>query len=330
MELSEAQKAISEQREQVQSDAAPIREDLPAALVTIQGGRRGTCPVFCVPGAGAGIADFVSLSSALGEDCPVHGFQPRGMDGVALPYSSVESAAESYLRELDSLHHDGSVCLVGHSFGGWVAFEMALRLQAAHRQSSVLILDSEVPGKTDERFEYTRPEALMELVELYELAVERPLDVRLSDLEAREPEEQLAYLHERMVRVGLLPKSSRPGVLLGPVRNFESALRTRYQPGGIFNGSVKLLLVPSVGEEECEASCRFERDLAGWKRFAPHIQFRRGTGNHLTLLRPSNVKIWAQWVTDSRDRRGISTASNVAVPPSRRLLPDANPVVPVR
>lgn len=305
----------------MQSNSAPIQEEMPKALITIQGGRFGNPPVFCLPGAGASVADFVALSGALGEKYPVHGFQPRGMDGVAPPYVNVESAAEAYLRELDLMHRFGSVCLVGHSFGGWIAFEMALRLQAAGRRvSSLLILDSEPPDKTGENLVYTRAEALMELVRIYEQAVERSLDVRLSDFESRDPEGQLALLHERMVRVGLLPRTSKPRVLLGPVRNFESALHTQYQPRGRFNGSIKLLLVPRVDEEEHAACCRFEAEVAAWRRFAPHLQFRRGTGNHLTLLRPNNVKAWAHCVIDSDARSDTLITSNVPVSPSRRAV----------
>ncbi|EGH35333.1 amino acid adenylation, partial [Pseudomonas syringae pv. japonica str. M301072] len=48
---------------------------------------------------------FSSLADALGPHWPIHGLQPRGLDGRTVPYSLVETAAEAYLQALDSNHY---------------------------------------------------------------------------------------------------------------------------------------------------------------------------------------------------------------------------------
>ena len=40
----------------------------------------GAAPLFCLPGAGSGVTDFVDLMSALGPSVPIYGLQPRGID----------------------------------------------------------------------------------------------------------------------------------------------------------------------------------------------------------------------------------------------------------
>ncbi len=96
--------------------------------MTLQGGAAGAAPLFRVSGAGSGVTTFVDLMMALGSSVPVYGLQPRRTDGEAPPHSTVQAAAEYYLRALREACPAGPVHLLGHSFGGWVAFEMALRL----------------------------------------------------------------------------------------------------------------------------------------------------------------------------------------------------------
>ncbi|WP_256349730.1 thioesterase domain-containing protein, partial [Pseudomonas gingeri] len=92
---------------------------------TIQTGRAGRTPIFCVPGAGDSVTGFIGLTDALGADWPLIGLQPRGLDGAGAPHSRVESAARHYLQAIEQSHSHGPLHLIGHSFGGWVAFEMA-------------------------------------------------------------------------------------------------------------------------------------------------------------------------------------------------------------
>jgi arthrofactin-type cyclic lipopeptide synthetase C len=265
-------------------------------LVTIQTGRRGGAPVLCIPGAGGNAAVFASFAAALGESWPVYGLQPRGLDGLHVPHSTVPAAACAYLSALEEWVAQGPVHLLGHSFGGCVAFEMALRLRTAGREvASLTLIDSEVPADAERR-EYTRAEALTKLVEIWELAADRSLDVDIEQLTALDTAQRLAALHPSLVRAGLMPHRSNPEALAGMVRTFEAALRTSYRPQAVYPGHVRLLLLRDIGLDDEAQERQFADCVSAWRTWAPDLDVWHGPGNHMTALKPPHVEVLADWV----------------------------------
>ncbi|UUZ50637.1 alpha/beta fold hydrolase [Massilia sp. B-10] len=115
-------------------------------LITLQTGRPGQRPLFCVPGAGASVTAFTGLVQEFDPAVPVYGLQPRGFCGQLAPHVDVESAARAYIRALRTVDPAGPYRLLGHSFGGWVAHEMALQLRAQGSTVELLVvLDSQSP-----------------------------------------------------------------------------------------------------------------------------------------------------------------------------------------
>jgi thioesterase domain-containing protein/aryl carrier-like protein len=264
-------------------------------LVTIQGAPRGAPALFCIPGAGANVASFSDLAGALGQNWSVHGLQPRGLDGLNVPHSTVQAAARAYLDALKQSYPEGPVHLLGHSFGGWVAFEMALQLKAAGRAvTSLTLVDSEVPDEVGAQPRgYNRTEALMELVRLFEHAAECSLEIACGHLEALDVHAQLELLHARLVKVGLMPARSRADVLLGPVRTFETARRTCYHPQEVYPGPVRLVLVSDTALDGAVNDQKFLESFNGWRCFAPNLVPYQGPGNHMTVLKPPHVNVLA-------------------------------------
>ena len=189
-----------------------LRENSYSPLFTLrEGGRESIrAPLFCVPGAGDNVTSFVDLTEVLEKCRPIFGLQPRGVEGLLVPHSSVSAASTLYLRTVNQVHPKGPIHLLGHSFGGWVVFDMAQRLGDAGRDvASLIILDSEVFDEDAIVREYTRIEAIMRMVDIHEQIVGRSLDIETTDLESRNETAQVELLHRRLVGKRPLSPSGR-------------------------------------------------------------------------------------------------------------------------
>ena len=263
-------------------------------LLRIQTGRAGYAPVFCVPGAGDSVTGFVGLSDALGRDWPLYGLQPRGLDGEAVPHSQVEAAARCYLTALEQECPDGPVHLVGHSFGGWVALEMALRLQAMGREvGSLTVIDSEAPGRDGKP--YTSTAALLRLIEAMQLAAGKSLGIDPVDFAGRDEVAQRQWLHTGMVGVGLLPARAAVDAMDGPARTYAAALRTVYRPQARYDGVVRLVLAQDPALDAAGNQREQGLMVEGWKGQGTGLEVWYGGGNHFTLLKVPNVSGLAKW-----------------------------------
>src|SRR4051812_19522959 len=121
------------------------------SLIKIRVGNSTSIPVFCVPGAGAGVGAFLELAAASGPDFSFYGMQSYGVGTMQVRHHSVESAANTYIEEIRKLIKTGPYYLVGHSFGGWVVFEMAKKLvESGEKIGLLLILDASPPLGMDE------------------------------------------------------------------------------------------------------------------------------------------------------------------------------------
>ncbi|MGA4405222.1 amino acid adenylation domain-containing protein [Ralstonia nicotianae] len=277
-------------------------------LLTIDAGSHRRESIVCIPGAGDGVVRFMHLAEALGGARPLYGMQPRGVDGWRVPHGTVEAAAAAYGRALDAGQVARGIHLIGHSFGGWVALEMALQLQAAGRAvASLTLLDCEAPGSEAGWLgrTYTATQVLAKFVEAVELALGRSLGIDPARLYAADEAEQWRLIHAGMVGAGLIPRRSQPGMLRGPIRTFGAALRTPYRPGRLYTGPVRLVLAddPALSREANEREqCRTVSELRGW---APDLVAWRGPGNHFSLLTPPYVQQVAAWWEGLRAEEGV-------------------------
>jgi thioesterase domain-containing protein len=283
------------------AQASEQRPDLPETQycphVTLQVSKRGNTPVFCVPGAGDNVIGFLELAGAIGSECPIYGLQPRGVEGALVPHSTVEAAATMYLEAINTIQPDGRAHLIGHSFGGWVAFEIATQMRASGRSvASLTIIDSEAPcGNGLLGRAYTSTEVLVKLIEVMELAADKSLGIHRAEFESQNIAAQLRLLHEGMLRVGLMPWRSTPDALRGPVRTFGAALRASYRPQVPFPDPVRLALARDPRLDDQADQRERQATLEGWRLWSPNITCWHGPGNHFSILKPPHVHVLADW-----------------------------------
>jgi thioesterase domain-containing protein len=96
-------------------------------------------PILITPGVG-GRASFSQLAKHIRTGHPIYGIQAKGVDGLEEPLGRIEDMAEFYLDALDEIQTQGPYLLIGYSFGGLVALEMAQRLFKAGKPVALLAL----------------------------------------------------------------------------------------------------------------------------------------------------------------------------------------------
>jgi len=98
--------------------------------------------IYAVPGVAMTSASFLPLARAIGNVAAIHAFEPRGLDKHQTPLLSMQEIVVANVEALLAHNQNGPYLIMGHSFGGAVAFEMALELQARRKIVRLVLLDS--------------------------------------------------------------------------------------------------------------------------------------------------------------------------------------------
>jgi acetoacetyl-CoA synthetase len=118
-------------------------------VIRLKTGDPGRRPVFMVHDVTGDVLAYAALAGSLPDSRPIHGVRARGLDGRYQLDSTVDGMADSAVLGIQSIQRSGPYTLVGYSFGGMVAWEMARKLTAAGQQvDHVVLLDSYVGARS--------------------------------------------------------------------------------------------------------------------------------------------------------------------------------------
>jgi thioesterase domain-containing protein len=131
--------------QRVQSAIVPIQRDGPRP------------PIFCIGPLNGEVLLFRRLAMDLGPEQPVYGLEPFGLGDRVSALLRVESIAAYYVEQMKAAGKDRPYCLLGYSFGGLVAIEMAQQLREHGEQvPAVVLIDTVYPAvcKAREGFDH--------------------------------------------------------------------------------------------------------------------------------------------------------------------------------
>lgn len=127
-------------------------------------------PLFCVHPAGGLAWPYARLVHLLGAEQPIYGIQARGITRPDLAPRTIQEMADGYIEHIRSVQPEGPYHLLGWSWGGRIAHEVAVRLrEPGHEVALLAMLDSR-PSAAD-----SAPPGEEEFVAyiLYELGLDR-------------------------------------------------------------------------------------------------------------------------------------------------------------
>jgi thioesterase domain-containing protein/acyl carrier protein len=166
------------------------------SLVVIRS--KGTSePLFIMPGGYGDVLYLRHLAKYVEEDRPIYGLQAASDINGRYDGINIEEVASVYLTEILRVQPGGSYYLAGHSFGGYIAMEMARQLLEQGRKVAFLGLwDTYPPGP---RRQASLPDRIL---------------IHLSNLRRLGPRKALGYFRERWNSLVL------QAAHLAPVRSF--------------------------------------------------------------------------------------------------------------
>lgn len=233
----------------------------------------------------AGTVPFFELARNMAtDDHPVYGIQAKGLDGMEEPLDRVEDMAAFYLRSIRKLQPHGPYILIGYSFGGLVALEMAESMREVGEEVALLALVDAYP---DPHYMLSRQRLL--------LGIQR-IGSRISEIRSRSARNALSYIVRGLkhrLHIGEVPENADPPPGTSP-RSFEyTTLQikkkaylalVRYRPR-VYRGKIRFI--------KSQSDWYFPADPAAvWSRLATEFKFETVPGGHLDML-TSDVKVLA-------------------------------------
>jgi cytochrome P450/acyl-CoA synthetase (AMP-forming)/AMP-acid ligase II/thioesterase domain-containing protein/acyl-CoA-binding protein/acyl carrier protein len=282
-------------------------------------------PLFCIGGLGGTVHYLSQLSEALVPDRPFIAFQAVGIDGTESPLGSVEEMAQCYLQEIKAIQPQGPYVLVGHSFGGMVAYEIARHLteQGEYIDHLFLIdtsLVKNVGPVSDENAVASESEmALYEMLHTFRL-----LDGKVSLQEGQrhlpvgESELRQQFYEEFDIRGKTLEN-------MRMVYQASFSAMGRYQPLP-YPGPVTVFRAEGgFPQTTLHPLRRVETSFAdsslGWTQFCPVLNVYTVPGDHFSIVLSPNTRSLAEGIIST-----LSNTSRLSIELQQLIPPKYSPV----
>jgi len=111
----------------------------------------GDGPVlFCIHPAGGLGWGYMPLARYVPDTFRIYAVQARALDGTSQYPGSVHEMAAHYVEQIKTVQPAGPYYLLGHSFGGIVAYEMAIQLREHGDDIAALIIGDAYPPRLDD------------------------------------------------------------------------------------------------------------------------------------------------------------------------------------
>jgi amino acid adenylation domain-containing protein len=154
-------------------------------------------PIFCLPGGYGDVLYLRNLAKYVDSDRPLYGLQTISNESSPAYDIDLKAIASAFLAEIIQLQPEGPYYLAGHSFGGFIALEMAHQLtMQGHKVAFLGLWDTIPPGNQQQA---SLPDRVL---------------IHMQNLRGLGPRQIVGYLKDRWTNLMLRL------TLFAPVRSF--------------------------------------------------------------------------------------------------------------
>jgi thioesterase domain-containing protein len=247
-------------------------------------------PLVCVHPLGGNAFWYLDLARRLAAGQAVYGLHSRGLDLTEPVQFAINEIAASFLADIRRTLPEGPYALLGWSFGGIVAFEMARQLSASAETTPVLAMCD--VGPDDISVIPATNEAAFGLL-IHALR----LDDNAAELIALEPGKRLGELHRRALHYGRVPPDYTVAHLDRMLNiNYAHLAALHAYEFGTYNGDLIVFRADESGPQSRNHVARSEN--LGWEAFINgDIRLYATTGSHFDSLNRTNLDTVARHLT---------------------------------
>ena len=264
--------------------------------------------LFCVPAVDGYAFVYRPLAVELAAtENPTHVvvLQFPGLDGTSAPLATVAALAHELVARLRTIQPHGPYALLGHSYGGLVAYEMARRLVESGEAIELLALcDSHTPDAVSFVARAVRGSEKL-------LLAARHIWRETAPTSKVTPFQGIVHLFAAASTFGHTVARAfrrRGGRTLvahtvHEVRRASMAARGTYRFGPPLDlpATRVVLFRAAPGPESARRWLRFAEPSNGWaRRFVRAIEVRDAEGDHIQMLNPPNVAGIAREISTAR------------------------------
>lgn len=260
---------------------------------------------YCVHPAGGGVSSYAALAQYLGRNRLVFGLEAPDVSNAG-ERARVEDLAAEHVRRLVEFQPEGAYVLVGWSFGGLLACEIAHQLSRLAREVTLLVLIDPAfgPDRSDRRRERSLSHSLLDFARQLGWPAPKRAPRRVS----------VRQLAERLLtqarRAKLAPPGMTPSGLIEQCRSYlrhVSAARV-YRPRPYEGPSLAILpdaTAERTGPMNAQISLTNDDptpNIMSWALAEDRCLIDYVKGTHATLLRPPCVEHVAERIDATLQR----------------------------
>jgi phthiocerol/phenolphthiocerol synthesis type-I polyketide synthase E len=295
--------------------AKTTKQEVPSSLVAIQS-KGSKKPIFCIHPAGGNSFCYLDLVNYLDRDQPIYGLEDPNIHKGAQPIDFKEKV-KHYLKLIESIQPNGPYFFVGYSYGGNMAFEIAVQLKKQGKEVAALIMLDSFPPISYRNIATDDTHLLASIWHMICLMLNKNDHQWLDELQVVKAEQRLAYVLKQlqMDRSGIaLPKGFLNVQLLKAAMNNFRELRYN-EPTEVYTGQITYFWAKEKIPKSLSQLLNYEipDDLlgAGWSQLSTKsIKTHFVPGHHFTMLNEVNYPVLAAVLKDCIEQAQVTCLSS--------------------